>query len=492
MAKTSKTAEAQVTVAADSGNEYQSSKIVMIRTSQLRHHPENPRKDLGDLTELVESMKKNGVMQNLTVILMVGKEKDYNADVPVDKYEQDPNGDKGQNFYYVLIGNRRLEAAKQAGIKELPCRILTRIPFKTQLGIMLEENMQRNDLTIWEQAQGFQLMLDLGESIETIEKKTGFGRTTILHRVNIAKLNSKVVKEKEQDEGFQLTLKDLYELEKIKSLKTRNQVLKEARNSRDLVWRALQAAELETKEENKKEWVKLFDACGIKEKPEMKDDYSGKFETLEYINLKDKPPKQLKIKGAKKDEELFWSDSYGSLKVCRAAAKAEKKLSKEELERQENEKKKKKIKALTKEATAELLDFVKKIIDGKVEPLKQGEAIPAIWYALLCMESYIGLTEALAYITGKNKWNLSEEEKKTAGKLLEALPIDQQMLTLFHVGLENIEMYDWHGYARKENVKKMDAITKALQPFGFSWSNDELRAIADGTHELFKKPEEKK
>ena len=492
MAKTSKTTEAQVPASADSGNEYQSSKIVMIRTSQLRHHPENPRKDLGDLTELVESMKKNGVMQNLTVILMVGKEKDYNADVPVEKYEKDPNGDRGQNFYYVLIGNRRLEAAKQAGIKELPCRILTRIPFKTQLGIMLEENMQRNDLTIWEQAQGFQLMLDLGESIETIEKKTGFGRTTILHRVNIAKLNSKVVKEKEQDEGFQLTLKDLYELEKIKSLKTRNQVLKEARNSRDLVWRALQAAALETKEENKKEWVKLLDARGIKEKPEMKNDYSGKFEILKRIDLMEKPPKQLRIDGAKKDEELFWSDTYGELKVCRVAEKKERKLSKEELEHQENEKKKKKIKALTKQATAELLDFVKKIIDGKVEPLKQDEAIPAIWYALLCMESYIGLTEALAYITGKDKWSLSEEEKKTAGKLLEALPIDQQMLTLFHVGLENIEMYDWYGYARNENVKKMDAITKALQPFGFSWSNDELRQIADGTHELFKKPEEKK
>lgn len=492
MAKTSKTAEAQVPVTADSGNEYQSSKIVMIRTSQLRHHPENPRKDMGDLTELAESMKKNGVMQNLTVILMVGKEKDYNADVPVEKYEKDPNGDKGQNFYYVLIGNRRLEAAKLAGIKELPCRILTRIPFKTQLGIMLEENMQRNDLTIWEQAQGFQLMLDLGESIETIEKKTGFGRTTILHRVNIAKLDSKVVKEKEKDEGFQLSLKDLYELEKIKSLKTRNQVLKEANNSRDLVWRALRAAELETKEENKKEWVKLLDARGIKEKPEMKDDYSGKFEILKRIDLMEKPPKQLRIDGAKKDEELFWSDTYGGLKICRVAEKKERKLSKEELERQETEKKKKKIKALTKEATAELLGFVKKIIDGKVEPLKQEEAIPAIWYALLCLESYVGLNEARAYITGKDKWGLNDEEKKAADKLLEALPIDQQMLTLFRFGLENIELYDWSGYARKDNVKKMDAITKALQPFGFSWSNDELRAIADGTHELYNKPKEKK
>ena len=39
---------------------------------------------------------------------------------------------------------------------------------------MLEENMQRNDLTIWEQANGFQMMLDLGETEESIAEKTGF------------------------------------------------------------------------------------------------------------------------------------------------------------------------------------------------------------------------------------------------------------------------------------------------------------------------------
>ena len=43
--------------------------IVMIPIKQLEHHPENPRKDLGDLTELAESIRKNGVMQNLTVVM---------------------------------------------------------------------------------------------------------------------------------------------------------------------------------------------------------------------------------------------------------------------------------------------------------------------------------------------------------------------------------------------------------------------------------------
>ena len=42
--------------------------IVNLKIENLKHHPENPRADLGDLTELTESIRKNGVMQNLTVV----------------------------------------------------------------------------------------------------------------------------------------------------------------------------------------------------------------------------------------------------------------------------------------------------------------------------------------------------------------------------------------------------------------------------------------
>ena len=71
--------------------------IQMIPVERLRHHPENPRQDLGDLTELTESIRKNGVMQNLTVV--------------PDKMDGIDTG-----RYLVVIGNRRLEAAKAAGI----------------------------------------------------------------------------------------------------------------------------------------------------------------------------------------------------------------------------------------------------------------------------------------------------------------------------------------------------------------------------------------
>lgn len=493
MARPKKKTENPVPVAEETTTqEYQSSKIVMINTSQLEHHPENPRKDLGDLTELVESMKKNGVMQNLTVIIMIGKDKDYNADVPVEPFEENPNGSKGEHRYFVLIGNRRLEAARMAGIEQLPCRILTRIPFKTQLGIMLEENMQRNDLTIWEQAQGFQMMLDLGETIETIEKKTGFGHTTIQHRLNIAKLDSKVVREKEKDDSFQLSLKDYYELEKIKNIKTRNKVLKEATSSQDLVRRALQEVTAEKRAEHAKVWLEMLDARGIKEKPEMRNDYGTNFETLKEIDLSEEPAKRLRIEGAAEGDELFWSESWRGLKICRARKKqkeAERQLSPYEIEQKEREKKRKKIKERTKAAVSEIMDFIKNIIDGRVEPIKPEESLPGIWSALLTMETYASMGDALSYITGKDKWTIKGEEKENAEKLFTALPIDQQMLILFKRGLENIEMADWSCLAKDESIRKMAAVVKALEPFGFGWSDDELRQITDGSHELFDKPE---
>ena len=124
-----------------------SDKTVRIPISQLKPNPDNPRKDLGDLTELTESIKKNGVMQNLTVM---------------------PDTD---GKYLMLIGHRRMAAAQAAGLDELECRIVDEMSRNEQISIMLTENIQRNDLTVLEQAESFQLMLDLGDNVETIAEK---------------------------------------------------------------------------------------------------------------------------------------------------------------------------------------------------------------------------------------------------------------------------------------------------------------------------------
>ena len=137
--------------------------IVMIKRSQLHPHPDNPRKNLGDLTELADSIAEHGIMQNLTVV-------------------PDTEG------YRILIGHRRF-AASEGVLDELPCVISEGLTDREQVGIMLVENMQRSDLTYIEQAHGFQMMLDLGDTIETITEKTGFSKATIKHRLAINELD---------------------------------------------------------------------------------------------------------------------------------------------------------------------------------------------------------------------------------------------------------------------------------------------------------------
>ena len=164
--------------------------IKMIPIGDLMHHPDNPRKDLGDLEELTASIKANGVLQNLTVVADVQKRK-----------------------YLVVIGNRRLEAAKAAGLVELPC-VISDMDQKTQVATMLEENMQRTDLTVYEQAQGFQMMMDLGFNEDQIAERTGFSKTTVHKRLKMAEMDPKLLKKacEAKDTERQITLADFEKL----------------------------------------------------------------------------------------------------------------------------------------------------------------------------------------------------------------------------------------------------------------------------------------
>ena len=189
-------------------------KITMIPVEKLNHHPENPRKDLGDLTELADSIKLNGVMQNLTV-------------VPADKMEFFSEGvkvDEDIESFYVVIGNRRMEAAKMAGLAELPC-VISEMDHKTQVATMLMENMQRQDLTVYEQAQGFQMMMDLGFSAKEVSDKTGFSEKTVKDRIKLTKFNQKNFQEAVAKGA---TLMDMLEISKLKSKVAQAQVMAEA------------------------------------------------------------------------------------------------------------------------------------------------------------------------------------------------------------------------------------------------------------------------
>ena len=268
--------------------------ITNINAKLIHQHPDNPRKDLGDLTELSESIKKKGIMQNLTVI-------------PGYWDEDKTHHDEG---YTPIIGHRRFAAGKMAGVTMYPCRIVQDMSYKDQVGIMLEENMQRIDLTVLEQAEGFQMMLNLGDTEEQIAEKTGFSRTTVRRRLEIAKLDRDLVKEKTDENGvYQLTLKDLAVLSKIDDVEKRNEILKNAADSRQIQWKVEAAIKNAEREKNKKIIVELLKAAGIKKAPKEieKKKYTAELKEVRTFNLEKEPPKRINIRGRLSIRIRIWS-----------------------------------------------------------------------------------------------------------------------------------------------------------------------------------------
>ena len=227
------------------------SKVIEVETRYLKHHPANPRKDLGDLTELVDSIEAQGVLQNLTIVptdlwdLKEDAIDDSFIETIREEIEGMENGGEPNDDFYVLIGNRRFEAAEEAGLEKVPCRIVNDISKDEQVSMMLLENIQRNDLTIQEQAKGFQMMIDLGETAEGIAEKTGFSQATVYHRLNIAKLDDEIL-----DDALskrQLTLTELMELERVSDIEARNKILSTATDIKWAVQRYLEDMEKQEK-----------------------------------------------------------------------------------------------------------------------------------------------------------------------------------------------------------------------------------------------------
>lgn len=194
-----------------------------IAIDKLHPHPQNPRKVLGDIDELAESIKASGILQNLTVV---------------------PMNDDWTEFT-VIIGHRRLAAAKQAGLTELPCAVVE-MTEKEQLSTMLTENMQRSDLTVYEEAKGCQLLLDLGDTVAEVAEKTGFSESKIRRRVKLCELDEEAFKESQLR---QPTLQDYDRLNQIKDIDTRNKLLKSigTNNFDNLLYSAVQKQEVDEK-----------------------------------------------------------------------------------------------------------------------------------------------------------------------------------------------------------------------------------------------------
>ena len=462
--------------------------------SSLHHHPKNPRRNIGDITELTESIKKNGIMQNLTVI---------------PGFYRETNGEffNTDQEYTVIIGHRRLEAAKAAGLHEVPCRIYKNIPESEQITTMLEENMQRNDLTPMEQADSFQLCLDLGETVETIAEKTGFSKSTVYHRINLGKLDRAVVEAVEDDDSFQITMKDYIELEKIKDIETRNKVLKEARNSNDLRFKAEQAAKGEQREAMENDARKILEKRGLK-KGENADQWNGKYERLYYHNILEDEMTNAFVIPEEIDEQIkegaVYVINWGSVYILNPKTKddedeedeADESPSEWELERQERDKRNEEYRVIRERLVDKTHDFVMDIVTGKLEDIEKAEIIPYSEQMLnLIMEydeqaNYLTWEDLVKLTDGKDRYDFeTEEEFFERVEELKELPLHHKLLIAMAGTMNSWKAIHWDGSYNEKIGKLLLQGYCILERWDFELEFEE-RLLLNGCHELYKDEEE--
>ena len=318
-------------------------------------------------------------------------------------------------------------------------------------------------------------------------------KNTIRRRLNIAKLNQDELKKKEQDENFQLTLKDLYELEKVKDIKTRDKILREATSSRDLVSRAQAAAAEAKRNENAKKLKEMLKKKGIKAAPKSAENeiWSGKWNTIKEYELDKDVPEQIKL--PKTEEEKFFLVYYRSLRIITKIPKGKKELSPWEKEQKEKDQAKRKIKAILKESNARRKEFLENIILGKISPVKdESEVKEKIWEAMMALGSYIYASTVRDFYLKKSYYESSPEEKKAADESAGKLSSLHQMMIILHNSMKICnEPYD---YNLVFNKNKGDALLKGyevFEPYGWYFENEEERQVLDGTSELYRKEKKK-
>ena len=448
--------------------------IKYIPVKKLWQHPDNPRKDLGDVTELAESIKVNGVLQNLTVVPLIGNlTKTWDGE-----------------SYRVIIGHRRLAAAKLAGLEELPC-VVVNMTEHEQLSTMLTENMQRSDLTVYEQAQGFQMMLDMGDTVEDIAEKSGFSTTTIRRRVKLLELDKDKFK-KSEERGA--TLFDYMELDKLKSPERKNEVL-DYIGTDDFKYKLKQAIDKEATEERKKQWVTLLSTFATQ--VDSRDGY--RIVKSNYVRDKiemDRPA------DADTVEYFFNITEWGYISLlvkAESTTATPEEQAKVEEERRKQERKAAVEKALS-EATARAYELRESFVENvSASAIKKNLTdIVALWAYAEYWDTTRWLTEeeiesAVGYSPAESENDYGDDD---AGFMLPEVTAavgkapERALLKMIYKRLNDSKSNGyyqscWNSYrvAHEEN-DDLDKIYELLIKLGYKMSEDE-KQLQDGTHPLF-------
>lgn len=140
------------------------------------HATTQPRKDFNEaeMKSLVESIKRHGILQPVLVRLAA------------DKLDKEPQ-------YYIVFGERRWRAAREAGLKELPVIMRETLNDADSYELALTENINRDDLTVLEECDGIlELQKRRGYTVLQLMHQLGKGKGWVENRLNAAKAGDDV------------------------------------------------------------------------------------------------------------------------------------------------------------------------------------------------------------------------------------------------------------------------------------------------------------
>ncbi len=461
---------AEVTETEDTGAK---STIVMLPIHTLHPHPDNPRKVVGDVNELAESIRANGVLQNLTVVPYFS---------PVHKRII-------KGLYTVIIGHRRLAAAKVAGLDELPC-VIVEMSEKDQLSTMLTENMQRVDLTVYEQAQGFQMMLDLGDTVEQIAEKSGFSKGTVRKRLEIAKLDKKTLK---KVSSRQLSLADFDELAKLEDIEARNKVLASigTANFKNELQYALKEQQLAQK---MVEWLRVIQTFA-------EEDPNANYQNRQYVVSYDRWHLNMDAKVPEDADGVRYYYKVGKGEIAVYKAKDQAKEAAAEAAREERRRKEETQRMRFEDINNRHYDLRCDFVNGLSNAECKRKAatvygfVANVFYE---MANYCGEMdlEVLAHLLGVNidESCLEENNRLTdcpgIRTALEAFP-EKTMLCLAYCITDGESEGYWrrvwdcgqYCYQHEENAQ-LDALYEVLEALGYEMS-DEEREMQSGDRAVF-------
>ena len=139
----------------------------LIPIEDIEPNPDQPRQALGDLAELTASVREKGVLEPLLVRKVGGR-------------------------FEIIAGERRYRAAVEAGLGELPC-VVRETSDAEMMELALVENLQRKDLTPFEEADGLRVLAEkYGYTHEAMAEKLGKSRSSITETLSLASMPEEV------------------------------------------------------------------------------------------------------------------------------------------------------------------------------------------------------------------------------------------------------------------------------------------------------------